>query len=202
MNRNSTKQKCLNLVTLSAWLMCFPLVALADWKLMADESYMGFATTKNNAIVESHNFERISGLVSKTGEAKIQIDLASVQTQIPIRNERLGSMLFKIDQFPKLEVLASVDIQGINKMEEGASQRLDLPAKVILHGTQANVTLPLIVTRLANDRFQVVTTKPVIIYATQFGLDEGVEALRVIAKLSSITPAVPVTFSLIFGAES
>ena len=87
-------------------------------------------------------------------------------------------------------------------MEEGASQTLDLPATVTLHGTQANLTLPLMITKLARDRFQVVTTQPVIVYAKQFGLGEGVEALRAIANLSSITPAVPVTFALIFGPES
>ena len=202
MNRNSTKQRCLNFVAMSALLMCLPSVLLADWKLMVDESNVGFATIKNDAIVESHSFERISGLVSDAGGAKIQIDLASVQTQIPIRNERLGSMLFNIAQFPKLEVLASIDVMDITKMEEGASQTLDLPATVTLHGTQANLTLPLMITKLAGDRFQVVTTQPVIVYAKQFGLGEGVEALRAIANLSSITPAVPVTFALIFGPES
>jgi polyisoprenoid-binding protein YceI len=198
MNRNSTKQSCLNIAAICALLVVFPSVSFADWKLMPDESNIGFATIKNDAIVESHSFERMSGHVTSAGQANIQIDLASVQTQIPIRNERIGSMLFNIAQFPKLEVLAGIDVMAITKMEEGATQSLDLPAKATLHGMTANVTLPLIVTKLAKDRFQVVTTKPVIIYAHQFGLGEGIEALRVIAKLSSITPAVPFTFSLIF----
>ncbi|MFT4713497.1 MAG: polyisoprenoid-binding protein YceI [Candidatus Azotimanducaceae bacterium] len=201
MNRNSTKQRYLNIAAICALLVVFPSVSFADWKLMPDESYIGFATIKNDAIVESHSFERISGHVTSAGQAAIQIDLASVQTQIPIRNERIGSMLFNIAQFPKLEVLAGIDVMAITKMEQGATQSLDLTAKTTLHGMTANVKLPLIITRLAGDRFQVVTTKPVIIYGHQFGLGEGIEALQVIAKLSSITPAVPVTFSLIFGSD-
>ena len=192
----------LKLSIIGTSLLALPLAATADWKLITEESDFAFATIKNSAVAEAHTFERFSGVVTKTGDAMVQVDLASVETQIPIRNERMGTMLFNIGRFPQLSVSSNLDTAMMVKMEEGASVRVDLPAKVTLHGTHADMLLPLVVTRLSAKRFQVVTTKPVIAYASQFGLTEGVEALRVIANLTSIAPAVPVTFSLIFEQDS
>ena len=198
MNMIDSAQKLITTTIVSALLASLPLSALGDWKLVSGESDIAFATIKNSAVVESHTFERFSGEVTLSGAANIRVDLASVETRIPIRNERMGTLLFNIDQFPSLDISSKLDIKSLANMEEGASTHLEVPAKINLHGAEANILLPLVLTRLSSKRFQVVTTKPVIAYASQFGLTKGVEALRLIAQLSTITPAVPVTFSLIF----
>jgi hypothetical protein len=46
----------------------------------------------------------------------------------------------------------------------------------------------------------VAATKPLIVDATKFGLSDGIEKLREIAGLSSISHAVPVTFVMTFVA--
>ncbi len=198
MNMIDSAQKFITTTIVSALLASLPLSALGDWKLVPSESDIAFATIKNSAVVESHTFERFSGEVTLSGAANIRVDLASVETRIPIRNERMGTLLFNIDQFPSLDISSKLDTKSLANMEEGASTHLEVPATISLHGTEANILLPLVVTRLSSKRFQVVTTKPVIAYASQFGLTKGVEALRLIAQLATITPAVPVTFSLIF----
>ncbi len=198
MNMIDSAQKFITTTIVSALLASLPLSALGDWKLVPSESDIAFATIKNSAVVESHTFERFSGEVTLSGAANIRVDLASVETRIPIRNERMGTLLFNIDQFPSLDISSKLDTKSLANMEEGASTHLEVPATISLHGTEANILLPLVVTRLSSKRFQVVTTKPVIAYASQFGLTKGVEALRLIAQLTTITPAVPVTFSLIF----
>ena len=198
MNMIDSAQKLITTTIVSALLASLPLSALGDWKLVSGESDIAFATIKNSAVVESHTFERFSGEVTLSGAANIRVDLASVETRIPIRNERMGTLLFNIDQFPSLDISSKLDVKSLANMEEGASTHLEVPAKINLHGTEANILLPLVLTRLSSKRFQVVTTKPVIAYASQFGLTKGVEALRLIAQLVTITPAVPVTFSLIF----
>ena len=71
----------------------------------------------------------------------------------------------------------------------------------MLHGTQLSVTLDLNVARLSETRVLVSSRKPVIINAGQVGLAAGVEALREIAGLPSISPAVPVTFLMYFDLE-
>lgn len=202
MNMIDSAQKFITTTIVSALLASLPLSALGDWKLVPSESDIAFATIKNSAVVESHTFERFSGEVTLSGAANIRVDLASVETRIPIRNERMGTLLFNIDQFPSLDISSKLDTKSLANMEEGASTHLEVPATISLHGTEANILLPLVVTRLSSKRFQVVTTKPVIAYASQFGLTKGVEALRLIAQLTTITPAVPVTFSLIFEQAS
>ena len=198
MNMIDSAQKLITTTIVSAFLASLSLSALGDWELVPGESDIAFATIKNSAVVESHTFERFSGEVTLSGAANIRVDLASVETRIPIRNERMGTLLFNIDQFPSLDISSKLDVKSLANMEEGASTHLEVPATISLRGTEANILLPLVVTRLSSKRFQVVTTKPVIAYASQFGLTKGVEALRLIAQLATITPAVPVTFSLIF----
>ena len=198
MNMIDSAQKLITTTIVSAFLASLSLSALGDWELVPGESDIAFATIKNSAVVESHTFERFSGEVTLSGAANIRVDLASLETRIPIRNERMGTLLFNIDQFPSLDINSKLDVKSLANMEEGASTHLEVPATISLRGTEANILLPLVVTRLSSKRFQVVTTKPVIAYASQFGLTKGVEALRLIAQLTTITPAVPVTFSLIF----
>ena len=50
--------------------------------------------------------------------------------------------------------------------------------------------------RRSGDRLLVTSSQPVVVDAGALGLDEGVERLREIAGLPSITPAVPVSFRL------
>ena len=104
MNMIDSAQKFITTTIVSALLASLPLSALGDWKLVSGESDIAFATIKNSAVVESHTFERFSGEVTLSGAANIRVDLASVETRIPIRNERMGTLLFNIDQFPSLDI--------------------------------------------------------------------------------------------------
>ena len=54
------------------------------------------------------------------------------------------------------------------------------------------------VTRLSHQSFLVQSSEPLLLNAGSLGLSDGIESLRVIAGLPSISKSVPVTFSLIF----
>jgi len=84
-------------------------------------------------------------------------------------------------------------------LQSKATSTLQLPITIELHGQQANATVPVLVTRSA-DRITVSSQRPVIIQASTFKLAAGIEALRKIAGLQSITLSVPVSFSLNFEA--
>ena len=74
-------------------------------------------------------------------------------------------------------------------------------AMLSLHGTERPVTMEVIVARIGDHSLMVSTSKPVIINAAQFALGDGVEALRAIAGLPSISLAVPVSFVLAFDGS-
>jgi hypothetical protein len=67
-----------------------------------------------------------------------------------------------------------------------------------MHGESQTVSADLKVVRYSNDGLMVVTNKPIILRADQFGMADGVEKLREVVGLPSISLAVPVSLVLSF----
>ena len=177
-------------------MVSLPMATQAAWQLDNDASAVSFNSIKNGQVVESHYFDSISGGI-EANQATVNIDLSSVETAIAIRNERMQAMLFETGMYPVAMVTADLDSVDIDAVKSKPTSTLDLPITIALHGKQASVTVPVLVTHTA-DRITVTSQRPVVIQASTFGLAAGIEALRKIAGLQSITLAVPVSFSLSF----
>lgn len=174
--------------------------AQADWELSNEESTLSFVTIKADNVAEIHTFDRIAGSLSEDGALEIVIDLISVNTLIPIRNERMQNMLFETGMFPQAKVTGNIDMTALENLAPGSTATLAAQINLNLHA-QSNVMLAeLMVTRLG-DGFLASTRKPVIVNAEPFGLAQGVEALREIAGLSRISLAVPVNIVAVFKAQ-
>lgn len=173
------------------------------WSLDADDSYLGFVTTKNANKVESHSFGTLSGTVSDEGVATLDIDLNTVETGVDIRNQRLKEILFNTGQTPTATVAIELgeSLAQVQGLEAGEVMALDIPAQVQISGETREINSQLRVQRLGEQRFLVSSAQPLIITADQFGLQGGVEALREVAGLTSISIAVPVDFALFFEAN-
>jgi hypothetical protein len=179
------------------WLLCLQLpIASADWTVDPEGSFIGFASVKNDLIAENHSFTRVSGQVTGDGAASIFVELASVETLIPIRNERMQKMLFDVASFPVAEVTSQVNPARFTSLGIGESKMVDLEMLIRLHGTELSKTVPVKVTRSHAQGFEVTSLGPVLVHASQFALADGVEALRKIAGLQSIDLMVPMTFDL------
>jgi len=175
--------------------------AWADWTLDQTLSQLNFISTKNGNIAEVHHFTQLQGTLSDEGVATVEIPLASVETLIPIRNERMQKMLFEVTQFPMATVTAKLDSGFIKKMNEGDLGRVNLDATLSLHGKTQSVGIEASVVKLAGDKLLVTSRKPIIVQAGDFALFKGVEKLREVAGLASISAAVPVDFSVVFTAK-
>jgi polyisoprenoid-binding protein YceI len=175
----------------------FTANAQAQWHLVNEASQFNFISTKATHIAESHTFTKLQGSVNGAGQANLTIDLASVETMIPIRNERMGTMFFEIASYPTAEFAAQVDIQEVNQLDVGGVTDMALSGVLDLRATTLPLTASVRVVKLANNRVQIQTLKPIIIDAN-LSASEGIERLRVIAGLPSISYSVPVTFSLVF----
>ncbi|MGB5604289.1 MAG: YceI family protein, partial [Gammaproteobacteria bacterium] len=66
------------------------------------------------------------------------------------------------------------------------------------HGQSGPVTAELAVARLGPNKLLVASRKPVVLQVADYELSEGVEKLREVAGLDSISKAVPVSFVLTF----
>lgn len=181
---------------------CLSGYAAADWSLDNNDSRLSFITTKAGNVAEVHRFSTLSGAVDKSGAAHISIHLASVDTLIDIRNERMKAMLFETDLFPKATIDAQIDLSAIDKMAAGDTVNTTLNATLNLHGKSTPLTLEVVIARLSGKRLMVSSWRPVIINASDYALVEGLEKLRTVAGLPSISNAVPVDFVLMFSEES
>ena len=186
---------------LTAVVLCLALPAQADWVLDNAGSQLAFVSTKATDVAEVHTFRELSGSVGTDGHARVVIQLASVDTLIPIRDDRMREVLFQTELFPTATVDARLDIARLQRMAATTSEVLTTEILLSIGDSRLPLTAELLVTRIAADRVLVATLKPVVVNAGAVALAEGVEALREIAGLPSISKAVPVTFVLQFVAS-
>ena len=185
----------LKLVAFSSLLVCAS--ASADWQLLNKDSQLNFISTKNIKVSEIHHFSNLSGSLTSAGELSVDIDLASVETGIDIRNSRMREKLFMVENFPKAMLTASLP-KEIVAFTKGQAGTFTIPAKLSVLGQHKDIEVKVQVTKTDHNRFVATSVQPVMISAGDYGLQEGIDWLQNVAGLSSISPNVPVTFNLIF----
>lgn len=184
---------------LAGVLLAGSTLAQAQWELDNSRSSVDFLSIKNDAIAESHHFTSLVGFVSAEGQVQVGIDLDSVETMIPIRNERMRELLFKTAQFPAANISANVSPEILDIVTDGGVVSTDIEVVLTLHDREASLAVPVLVTGTEGSLLRVISARPVVINAETFGLAEGVQALQSVAGLNAISTAVPVTFNLVFA---
>lgn len=176
-------------------------VTEGTWALDAAGSRLTYVSIKAGEIAEANRFDKLSGSVAADGTATLDIDLASVNTGVDIRNERMREIFFEVAGNPKAMVTAKLDPAAFAGLAVGQSITRPMKATVALKGVESPVETEVLVTRVSEDRVTVVPTAPVIISTDMFELTDELGELRALAQLPSITPAVPVTFTLAFTRQ-
>ena len=164
------------------------------WAL-SDESRISLTSTKNGLVSETHSLAAIKGGVSGEGTVELQFDLRAIETNIPIRNERMQSWLFSDEPVAKL----SANVQAALSAKETAftiDQALTLEA----NGNTVMLDVPLTVVREGDAVAKV--AGQLVIDVADFGYAPGIEKLREIAGLKSISTEVPVDVKLVFIHET
>lgn len=172
--------------------------ALAQWELINDESSVNYVSVKSSTIGELNSFKKLSGTIQSKGELSVDVDLASVESNIPIRNDRLKTILFKVSTFSKANITTTLDPKLFNDLAIGETYRSPVTFNLSLHGISKEITTDIRVVKLTENKILAFSLKPIIINAGQYNFLEGIEKLREVAVLPSISPIVPVTFSLVF----
>lgn len=186
------KHSTILLGILSASLLCS--TAQAAWTLNGEQSSLHFATVKNATVSEVHQFKELSGAIADDGKASLMIKLASVDTNNPIRDERMQKQLFDTEKFPDATI--SIDL-GTEALKNGAQT---IVGTLNLHGVEKEVSTQVFVEQ--NDtQITVSSLAPIVVAATDFGLDGGVEVLRELAALTSINVTVPASFRLVYDKQ-
>jgi polyisoprenoid-binding protein YceI len=179
-------------------LLAAAVSANADWQLDAAASSLYYVTSKASAVSEVNSFATLGGAIDAQGKATLGIDLASVQTSIEIRDQRMREIVFQTAQFPQATVTLQVDTAALDAMAAGSSTTISSTASLDLHGMSQELAVDLNIIKLDADSIQVQNVKPLIVAAGSFGLAEAVEQLREIAGLPAINPNVVVDFALVY----
>ncbi|MBL6708531.1 MAG: YceI family protein [Pseudomonadales bacterium] len=177
-------------------LILSSLSAQAAWQLVNESSQLNFISTKASHIAETHTFDLLSGSITDTGRAQLNIDLASVATGIDIRNERMQTMLFNVVAFPQAEITTDLDLREFTSLTGPVVKPIS--AKLSLVGQSTQVQGDVLVVPVDGNTVNVTTVAPIVVNANGLELVAGIEALREVAGLPSISYSVPVTFSLTF----
>src|SRR5690606_29673834 len=134
--------------------------------------FRSFVTTKAGNVAEVHHFRELSGTVTENGEATVAIELASIDSLIPIRDERMKEMLFESDRFPQAKITARVDGAELATLKPGDSKRMTLEAGLSLHGENKAITLEVVAVKRQDGGLLVSSWQPLIVNAGDFKLIE------------------------------
>ena len=173
-----------------------PIMAQAGWDLDESNSSIEFISIKNNQISESHNFQKISGSITSEGLVNVTVDLDSVDTKIPIRDERMRNLFFETKLFPSATFSAQLSAADLN-FEDKTPRFMEVNGRLNLHGMQAELKSRVTVLN-NNNTLRVITNHPILIAAEDFNLTAGVVKLQKIAGLNAISAVVPVILDLVF----
>ncbi len=177
------------------------------WQVDNAQSNINFVTTKAGqagvgGIGEVQSFKRFSGGLDAQGKISFDIELASVDTGVEIRDERMRTMLFKVAASPKATFEAKLNADAMTALASTSSRDVDLDGTLTIAGQTKPVAAKLRVARLASGGMTVSTRAPIVINLNDYGLKAGVEALREVMGLAFLASTAPVTFSLVLNAKA
>ncbi|MBD1558704.1 YceI family protein [Vibrio sp. S9_S30] len=178
-------------------LSAFPALSARDQYLLdSDVSSVNFASIKKQYVVEPASFTGIDGRIDANGAFTLDIELASVDTLVPIRNQRLSELFFNTGKYPKATLSGRVDLTEISSLTQPTIKNIE--ATLNFYGIDKEVTLSLLIVN--TPQYIVVSSvKPVIVSAASFGLpDANLTALSETVGAIAISPTVSVNASLVF----
>ncbi|MBL4673173.1 MAG: YceI family protein [Arenicella sp.] len=184
------------LICVSAYGNAETIESPTTWILDSANSRVNFTSIKKGNIGESHAFTDLSGIIAGS-QVSIIIKPDSVESRVPIRNERMRELLFETGLYPTIEVSANVAAQ-LADLKSGGSLLATVPSSVSMHGVSNKLDLELRISKLSNKILIVSSTQPVIVRATDYNMVDGIGKLSALVNNLAIAESVPVSFSLQF----
>ena len=189
-------------ITASAMALALmaPMAVAETWTLNGDMSNIAFGSVKNEYNGEVHHFSTLSGSVDAQGQVVVSVPLASVETMIDIRNERMRELVFK--NSPTATVSATVDMVALDQLGVGESMVAETEGTLSLLGQEVALYSDLFVIRVGEDKVMVTTDGMLMLATDELGVDAAIDQLQEIAGLDSITRVSPVTVRLVFDSDT
>ena len=172
----------------------------AGWTLDAGGSKVAFGSIKKNSLGEVHSFPGLTGTVTPEGKVTVEIDVASIETNIDIRNKRM--LRYVLNGAPKAILSAQIDMAELTALEVGSTTEMDVTGKLNFNGKDIDIDTTMFVARLGKDKVIVNTDDMIMVSTADLGIDAGIDELMKLAKLPGITRVTPVTLRLVFTSDA
>ena len=177
---------------------CISMNASAQWSLAPSSAELNFLSTKvlsnMNSITEQSRFQTLSGAVSDDGELTLKVKLASVDTQVPIRDQRLRDWVFEVSKYQEAVISAKITKANLNALAVGKPLRIKQGLILKAHGKAIPLEAELQLVKSQDGSIYVSTTSPILLDVKQLELNKGVEKLIDVMGLASINQQIPITF--------
>ena len=177
-------------------LFCLPVNA-ADWQLNRERSSISYlsskqATVETPLMFESNLFREFSGTIDGT-QVELVVELDSLDTKVPIRDERVAEHVFLSKQYPQAIVSATVD-----DIEQLSYESKQISATLTMRGQSRDLQAEVIIERSDPKTLRIQTTTPVLVDANAYGMLDGFATLKQLVGLMQIPTTIPVSLNLVF----
>lgn len=169
------------------------------WQLSADESLVAYGSIKKNVVGEVNHFDSISGGIASDGKVAINIDLASVNTKVDIRNQRMIKHVFGDNAQATLKT--ALDMSVIDNLVVGASTIMEVEGFLTFLGNEVEVDTNFFVIKLSDTKILATTNDMIMLPTGELGINAGIDKLMELAKLPGITRVSPVTLRFMFEMQ-
>lgn len=176
----------------------FTNTALADWVLDSNNSNLSYGSIKNGFIGESNTFKKISGNIDDNGHINIDIDLASVDTKLELRDQRMRDIVFKVAENATAKLTGDMNLEAHHDQAIGTSKVIEATIGIELVGQKIDYDVMLTVTRLAENKVMITPHGVIFLDVEDFELADAIEKLRELAGLDTIATVAPMSFYLTF----
>ncbi len=191
-----------NLIALTLFFTTtIPSVAagsFSEWKIDTENSKLFYISTKREHVAERHALMGISGKITDEGALEVKLDMNSIDSGITVRDNRIKENVFDVERFPEAGFSSELDMSEFQELAVGESTVGYVDGELTLVGIQGFLDFDVLVTRIAENRVSVTSFGPIVLNSGDFELMSGIDKLRDLADLPSISYAVPVTFHLSF----
>ena len=135
--------------------------------------------------------------MSEAGELRIDIDLSSLETNVDIRNERMGKLIFQEGK-ATATITGELDMDEVKNLKPGDTSIMEVTGTLKFLGDENEFDAEMIVARLTEDRVLVANADFIMVSTEDLGINDGIDALMKLASLPGITRVTPVAVRMVF----
>lgn len=182
------------------WIVWIPMAVQATWLVNPKNSIIQFDSTKilktGKKVKESNTLSSVKGSIDPQGRFDIDIDLDSLETHIPIRNDRVKKYLFHTERQRYAKIRGELSPSNLQLLksfdgEATTTQKFTLN----LNGVQLPVTGEFIFNHKGKNT-SIKSSKPIVLSIQDLHAESGLYKLIRLAGLDTISFEVPVKVNL------